>query len=137
MRSWYGRGSVALRSWYGRGAVMVRSRYGHDAVMERLQCGRVMILFRYAPGSLVVRHAQGSFTPAILACTRLEPCTCTIRSIVHSTVVVWSRYSLGMFPVRSWYGTLKVRSRLVFSTCLEPGTRIYCTFYCSRCTIAA
>ena len=34
-----------------------------------------------------------------------------------------SRYSLGTLPVRSWYGILKVHSRLVFSTCLEPGTR--------------
>ena len=41
----------------------------------------------------------------------------------HSMVAVRSRYSLGMLPVRSWYGILKVRSRLVFSTRLEPGTR--------------
>ena len=33
------------------------------------------------------------------------------------------RYSLGTLPVRSLYGILKVRSRLVFSTRLEPGTR--------------
>ena len=38
-------------------------------------------------------------------------------------VAVRSRYSLGMLPVRSWYGILKVRSCLVFSTRLEPGTR--------------
>ena len=38
-------------------------------------------------------------------------------------VAVRSRYSLGTLPVRSWYGILKVRSRLVFSTRLEPGTR--------------
>ena len=36
---------------------------------------------------------------------------------------VLSRYSLGTLPVRSLYGILKVRSRLVFSTRLEPGTR--------------
>ena len=30
--------------------------------------------------------------------------------------------SLGTLPVRSWYGILKVRSRLVFSMYLEPGT---------------
>ena len=33
------------------------------------------------------------------------------------------RYSLGTLPVRSLHGILKVRSRLVFSTRLEPGTR--------------
>ena len=32
------------------------------------------------------------------------------------------RYSLGTLPVHS-YGILKVRSRLVFSMRLEPGTR--------------
>ena len=41
----------------------------------------------------------------------------------HSMVAVWSRYSLGTLPVRSWYGILKVHSRLVFSTRLELGTR--------------
>ena len=33
------------------------------------------------------------------------------------------RYSLGTLPVRSLCGILKVRSRLVFSTRLEPDTR--------------
>ena len=44
----------------------------------------------------------------------------------RGAVEVWSRcvrYSLGTLPVRSLYGILKVRSRLVFSTRLEPGTR--------------
>ena len=40
----------------------------------------------------------------------------------HSMVAVWSRYSLGTLPVRSWYGIFKFRSRLVFSTLHEPGT---------------
>ena len=38
-------------------------------------------------------------------------------------VAVRSRYSLGTLPVCSWYGILKVRSHLVFSTRLEPSTR--------------
>ena len=33
----------------------------------------------------------------------------------HGTVAVRSSYSLGMLPIHSWYGTLKVRSRLLFS----------------------
>ena len=37
--------------------------------------------------------------------------------------VVWSRCGQGTLPVRSWYGILKVCSRLVFSTRLEPDTR--------------
>ena len=94
---------------------MVRSSYSR---------GAVMVLSRYAPDSLLVRHIQGSFTPAILAQTCLKPSTCTIRPIVRSTVAVWSGTALGMLSVRSWYGTLKVRSRLVFSTNLEPGTCI-------------
>ena len=52
--------------------------------------------------------------------------TVEVRSrcvIQCSVVAVRSRYSLGTLPVRSWYGILKVRSRLVFSTRLEPGTR--------------
>ena len=54
----YSSGTVEVRSWYGRSAVVVRSRFGR---------GAVKVLSRYAPDSLVVRHAQGSFTPAILA----------------------------------------------------------------------
>ena len=43
--------------------------YGRGTVEVRSQCGRgaVKVLSRYAPDSLVVLHAQGSFTPAILA----------------------------------------------------------------------
>ena len=58
VRSRFGHGTVAVRSWYGRGSVAVLSWYGR---------GAVKVLSRYAPVSLVVRHAQGSFTPAILA----------------------------------------------------------------------
>ena len=65
VRSWYGRGTVEVRSWYGRGAVEVRSWYGRGTVEVLSRCGQV--LSGYAPSSLVVRHAQGSFTPAILA----------------------------------------------------------------------
>ena len=58
-------GTLPVRSRYSRGAVAVRSRFGCGVVMVRSRCGQV--LSGYAPSSLVVRHAQGSFTPAILA----------------------------------------------------------------------
>ena len=58
VRSRFGRGTVAVRSWYGRGTVEVWSWYGR---------GAVKVLLRYAPDSLVVRHAHSSFKPAILA----------------------------------------------------------------------
>ena len=109
VRSRYGRGMVEVRSWYGRG--MVRSRYGTVEVwygrgMVRSQYGRGMVEVwsRFGRGTVAVRH--------VIQC---------------SMVAVRSRYSLGMLttlPVRSWYGILKVRSRLVFSTCFESGTRI-------------
>ena len=62
-----GRGTVAVRLQYGRGTVEVRSRCGHGTVAVQSRCGAVKVLSRYAPDLLVVRHAQGSFTPAILA----------------------------------------------------------------------
>ena len=89
VRSWYGQGSVVVWSWYGRGVVKVLSRY--------------------APDSLVVRHARTWYMHYMIYCSQYG------RGAV--------RYSLGTLPVRSWYGTLKVHSRLVFSTSLEPGTR--------------
>ena len=89
------RSTVEVRSWYGRG---VRSRFGHGTVEE------------YGRGSVMVRSRS----------------TVEVRSrcvTQCSVVAVRSRYSLGTLPVRLWYGILKVRSRLVFSTPLEPGTR--------------
>ena len=115
MRSRYGRGAVVVRLRSGHGTVAVRSWNGRGAVTSWYGSGAVKVLSRYAPDSLVVLHTQGSFTPAILAYTCLEPSTCTIQYIVCSTVAVRSRYTLGTLPVHSWYGTLKVRSRLLFS----------------------
>ena len=81
---------------------MVRSRYGRGTVMVRLRYGHgtVEVRSRFGRGTVAVRH--------VIQC---------------SMVAVRSRYSLGTLSVRSWCGILKVRSRLVFSTRLEPGTR--------------
>ena len=91
-------GTLPVRSRYGRGTAEVRSRYGQGTIEVRSRYGRGtvavrQVLSRYVPGSLVVRYTQGSLL------------------------------SIGTFLVRSLYGILKVRSHLVFSTRLEPGTR--------------
>ena len=136
MRSWHGRGSVmvrsrcgrsrfghgmvALRSWYSRGTVTVRSQYGRGSVAVRSWYGRgvVKVLSRYTPDSLVVRHAQGSFTPRrasnlvhalydLLFAVRSR-CGQVLSGYAPSSLVV--RYTQGSFPP----GIL---------TSLEPGTR--------------
>ena len=81
---------------------MVRSRYGRGAV-EEYGRGTVEVPSRYGRGTVEVLSRYGRGTVE-----------------VRSRCV---RYSLGTLPVRSLYGILKVRSRLVFSTRLEPGTR--------------
>ena len=65
-----------------------------------------LVLFRCGRGTVEVRLRYGRGTVE-----------------VRSRCV---RYSLGTLPVHSWYGILKIRSRLVFSTRLEPGTRTVC-----------
>ena len=95
----YGRGTVEVRSWYGRGSVVVRSRFGRG-VRSRYGRGSVMVRSRFGRGAVEVRSRCGT-----------------------SYSVVWPRCDQGTLPVRSWYSILKVRSRLVFSMRLEPGTR--------------
>ena len=118
VRSWYGRGTVAVRSWYGRGALVLRSRYGRGSVAVRSWYGRgaVKVLSRYAPDSLVVRHACYSHLDAPR--TWYMHYNYDLLFAVRSGTL-WVR----SYVVRSWYGTLKVHSCLVFSTSLEPGTR--------------
>ena len=65
-------------------------------------------------GTLPVRSRYGHGTVAVRS--RCGRGTVEVRSRCV-------RYSLGTLPVRSLYGILKVLSRLVFSTLLEPGTR--------------
>ena len=107
VRSRYGHGTVAVRSRFSRGTVEVRLR---STVEVRLR-STVMVRSRYGRGA-VEEYGRG---------------TVKVRSRYgRGTVEVRSRcvrYSLGKLPVRSLYGILKVRSCLVFSTRLEPGTR--------------
>ena len=91
-----------MRSRYGRGTVEVRSRCG-QGVRSRYSRGAVEVRSRYGRGTVEVRSRYRRGTVE-----------------VQSRCV---RYSLGTLPVCSWYGILKVRSRLVFSMCVEPGTR--------------
>ena len=84
------------------GTLPVRSRYGHGTVAVRSRCGRG-VRSRYGRGTFEVR-------------SRYRRGTVEVRSRCV-------RYSLGTLPVRSLYGILKVRSRLVFLTRLKPGTR--------------
>ena len=82
---------------------MVRSRYGRGSAVVR---SRSMVEVRswYGRGTVEVPSRYGRGTVEVRSRSRYM-------------------YSLGTLPVRSWYGILKVRSCLVFSTRLEPGTR--------------
>ena len=78
VRSRYGHGSrsiVAVRSRYSRGSVVVRSLCDHGTVVVRSWYGCGVVTSWYARGvrSLVTRHAQGLFTPAILPIYIVHP----------------------------------------------------------------
>ena len=73
--------------------------------------GTLPVQSRYGHGTVAVRSRFGRGVRSRYGRGTVE---------VRSRCV---RYSLGTLPVRSLYGILKVRSRLVFSTRLEPGTR--------------
>ena len=126
VRSWYGRGadgrdSVMVWSRCARGTVEVRSRYGRGSVAVQSWYGRgaVKVLSRYTPHSLVVR-ARSRFVHTCYS--RLDaPRTWYMHYMIYCSQYGRGavRYSLGTLQVRSWYGTLKVHSRLVFSRALN------------------
>ena len=73
-------------------------------------------------GTLPVRSRYGHGAVAVRSRSTVEvPSRSTVEVPSRRSRCV--RYSLGTLPVRSLYGILKVRSHLVFSTRLEPGTR--------------
>ena len=128
-RCTYGRGTVEVRSWYGHGRVEVRSRYGHGTVTVESRFGRgavevwsVEVRSRYGRGTVAVRSRYGRGTVEVRS--RFGRGTVAMWHVIQcSMVAVQSRYPLGTLSVRSWCSILKVRSSLVFSTRLEPGTR--------------
>ena len=116
-------GTLPVRSRYGRGSVMVRSQCGRGTVEVRSRCchGTVAVRSRYSLGTLPIRSwtARSRF---VHACYSRLDAPRTWYMYMHY-MIYCSQYGRHALPVRSWYGTLKVHSRLVFLTSLKPGTR--------------
>ena len=130
------RGTVEVQSRYGRSTVEVLSRCGHGTVVVRSWYGRgaVKVLSRYLVRSRFARgKARSRFVHACYS--RLDaPRTWYMHYIIYCSQYGRGavRYSLGTLQVRSWYGTLKVHSRLVFSRALNLVHVLYVLVFASR-----